>query len=735
MERLQIVNKKFQLPDGREIEVETGKLAKQAHGSVVVKMGQTMLLATVVSSEEVLGDIDFMPLTVDYRERFSAVGRFPGGFIKREGRPSNDEILIMRLVDRALRPLFPEDYHADTQVMVNLLSGQADTPPDALACFAAAAALAVSDIPFNGPVSEVRVAKINGTLCINPSFTALKNATLDMIVAGTATSIIMVEGEMDEISEEEMLEAIEFAHQTIAAQCLFLKDFAAALPSGAPQKRQYEHEKHDETLRAAMQDFLFEPIVNIAKNQKAKKERTSAIKALKEDFIATLTPEEAEEKAFLIGLYFDDIQKKAVRATMFATERRLDGRKTDEIRPIWSEIDYLPSTHGSAIFTRGETQALMSLTLGSKADEQEVDTALLAYKERFSLHYNFPPFSTGEVKPLRGVGRREIGHGNLAQRALKGIIPSDIPYTIKLVCDILESNGSSSMATVCSGTLALMDGGVQIKAPVSGIAMGLMLDEKTGKYLILSDILGDEDHLGDMDFKVTGTAKGITACQMDIKIGGLTFDILKNALIQAKAGRAHILQEMLKTLDQPRADYKAHAPRIIQFEVPSDTIGAIIGPAGKIIQEIQSKTSTVIVIEENENKTKGLVAISGTNAAGVTEAERWVRNIAYPPKPEEGKTYHGTVKSIVAFGAFIEILPSIECLLHISEYDYKRIETLDGLLKVGDKLDVQVLGIDPKTKKWRISRKVLLPKPEGYQEKPPRQEPVKKGQTPQNTTE
>ena len=710
IDQTKITTKTFELPDGRTIEVETGKLAKQAHGSVVVKMGNTMLLATVVSSEETPKDIDFMPLTVDYKERFSALGKFPGGFFKREGRPSNDEILIMRLVDRALRPLFPEDYHAETQVMISLISGESETLPDALACFAASAALAVSNIPFNGPVSEVRVAKIEGKLCINPAYSDLKNATIDLMLAGTKDHIVMVEGESKEISEAEMLEAIAFGHETIRKQCVFLEDFAASLPNGKPVTRTYCHEKHDEVLRTKMNDFLYEKMEEIAKKNKAKSDRSLAFSALKTEFLATLSEEEQAKNAFLIKLYFDAIQKKAVRATMFETEVRLDGRKMDQIRPIWSEVDYLPSTHGSAIFTRGETQALMTLTLGNKLNEQEMDTALNPYKERFSLHYNFPPFSTGEVKPLRGVGRREIGHGNLAQRALKNMIPEEMPYTLKLVSDILESNGSSSMATVCSGTLALMDGGVQIKNPVSGIAMGLIMDEETGKHLVLSDILGDEDHLGDMDFKVTGSAHGITACQMDIKIGGLSFEVLKKALEQAKVGRLHILGEMLKTLDKPRLDYKAHAPRIIQFAIPADTIGSIIGPGGKVIQEIQAKTGTVITIEENPEKTEGIVFISGTNSVGVAEAERWVKQIALPPKPEIGAVYQGKVKSIMPYGAFVEILPGVECLLHISEVSNERLDTMEGVLKVGDTIDVKAIGVDPKTKKLKISHKVLLVK-------------------------
>ena len=706
--------KTIDLGDGKPITLETGKLAKQADGSVMLRTGDTMLLATVVSNKEAKEGIDFLPLTVDYREKYASAGRFPGGFFKREARPSTDEILTMRLVDRALRPLFPDDYHAETQVMIALMSSDKENIPDALVCLAASAALAVSDIPFNGPVSEVRVARIDGKYVINPTFSELKNADMDMIVAGTESSIVMVEGEMSEVSEDEMVEAIETAHAAIKIHCRALNEFGAMVEKSAP-KREYEHEVHDEDLKKEVYDACYQGCYEIAKAGGGKEERSEGFKKVLEDFTSKYSEEELEEKSELIKKYFKVAQKEAVRNLVLEEGVRLDGRKTTDIRPIWTEVDYLPGTHGSAIFTRGETQSLTTLTLGSKLDEQTIDGALIQGTENFLLHYNFPPFSTGEAYPIRGTSRREIGHGNLALRALKPVIPGtpENPYTIRLVSDILESNGSSSMATVCAGTLALMDGGVQISAPVSGIAMGLISDGKTGKYAVLSDILGDEDHLGDMDFKVTGTSKGITACQMDIKIEGLSFEILKKALYQARDGRSHILNEMLKTIDKPREDYKEHAPRIISFIVPKDTIGAIIGPGGKIIQEIQEQTNTEIVIEEVEKG--GKVDIVSANKADIEAAEKRVKLIAFPPTAEVGQEYEGKVKSIMPYGAFVEVVPGTDGLLHISELEWRKVDKVEDVLKEGEMVKFKVIGKDPRSGKLKLSRKVLL-------ERPPREE-------------
>jgi len=712
--------KTIDLGDGKPITLETGKLAKQADGSVMLRTGDTMLLATVVSNKEAKEGVDFLPLTVDYREKYASAGRFPGGFFKREARPSTDEILTMRLVDRALRPLFPDDYHADTQVMIALMSSDKENIPDALVCLAASAALAVSDIPFNGPVSEVRVARINGKYVINPTFTELKEADMDMIVAGTESSIVMVEGEMKEVSEDEMVEAIETAHAAIKIHCKALNEFGAMVEKSSP-KREYEHETHDEDLKKEVYDACYQGCYDVAKKGAGKDERSEGFRAVLEEYTSKFSEEELEEKGGLIKTYFKIAQKDAVRNLVLNDGVRLDGRKTTDIRPIWTEVDYLPGTHGSSIFTRGETQSLTTLTLGSKLDEQTIDGALIQGTENFLLHYNFPPFSTGEAYPIRGTSRREIGHGNLALRALKNVIPAapENPYTIRLVSDILESNGSSSMATVCAGTLALMDGGVKISAPVSGIAMGLISDAETGKYAVLSDILGDEDHLGDMDFKVTGTSKGITACQMDIKIEGLSFEILKKALYQARDGRTHILNEMLKTIDKPREDYKEHAPRIISFIVPKDTIGAIIGPGGKIIQEIQEQTNTEIVIEEVEKG--GKVDIVSANKADIDAAEKRIKSIAFPPTAEVGQEYEGKVKSIMPYGAFVEVVPGTDGLLHISELEWRKVDKVEEVLKEGEMVKFKVIGKDPRSGKLKLSRKVLLERPQ-RRDKPEKQE-------------
>ncbi len=694
--------------NGETITIETGKLAKQADGSVVVRQGDTMLLAAVVSNKEAKEGIDFLPLTVDYREKYASAGKFPGGFFKREARPSDNEILTMRLIDRALRPLFSGDYHADTQVMVSLISSDKSTQPDALACLASSAALAVSDIPFAGPVSEVRVGRINGEFVINPSFDQMADCDIDIMVAATMDNIMMVEGEMNEVSEAEMLGAIKVAHAEIKLHCQAQLDLAEKIGNTGP-KREYSHETNDEELEKAVHAYCFDKCYEIATSASAKHERGDAFKALRDEFLSTLSEEDQAEKAGLVGKYFHDVEKAAMRKMILDEGQRLDGRKTDEIRPIWCEVDYLPGTHGSAIFTRGETQSLTTITLGTKLDEQTVDGALTEGSEKFMLHYNFPPFSTGEARPIRGVSRREVGHGNLALRALKRMIPSaDVnPYTVRIVSDILESNGSSSMATVCAGTLGLMDAGVKIKRPVSGIAMGLIVGEG-GKYQVLSDILGDEDHLGDMDFKVTGTTEGITACQMDIKVDGLSYEILEKALNQAKEGRAHILNEMMKTITEPRADFKPHVPRIETILIDKDQIGAVIGPGGKVIQEIQKETGTTISITEDENH--GIVEIACDNKEGMDKAMSWVKGIV--AKPEVGEVYEGKVKNLAAFGAFIEILPGKEGLLHISEIDWKRIEKVEDVLKTGDKIEVKLIEIDQKSGKLRLSRKALIPKPE-----------------------
>lgn len=703
------IKKSINFGNGTEVSIETGKLAKQADGSVVVRVGDTMLLATAVSAKEAKDGIDFLPLTVDYREKYASAGKFPGGFFKREGRPSDLEVLTMRLVDRALRPLFPDDYHADTQVMIQLLSYDGINLPDALACLAASTALSVSDIPFGGPVSEVRVGRVEGKLIINPTVEELKASDVDVMVAGTQEDIVMLEGEMDEISEEELVQIIEAAHTAIQVQCKLQLELANEIEK-SKVKREYEHETNDADLEKAVNDACYDKCYDIAKQGLADKHKRSelfeeVLTSYKEGF----SEEELEEKEDLIKKYFGKTKKEAVRNVLLKEGIRLDGRSTTEIRPIWTEVDYLPMTHGSAIFTRGETQSLTTLTLGGKLDEQTVDGALGESSENFLLHYNFPPFSTGEARPIRGVSRREVGHGNLALRALKGMIPEDNAYTIRLVSEILESNGSSSMATVCAGTLALMDGGVKIKAPVSGIAMGLITDGND--FAVLSDILGDEDHLGDMDFKVTGTEKGITACQMDIKINGLSFEVLTKALHQAREGRLHIMKEMLKSIDQPREDYKSHVPRIISLTIPNDMIGAVIGPGGKIIQEIQKETETTITLEEND-KGEGVVEILSPNAEKMAQAEKRIRNIAFPPTVEVGEEYEGKVKSIMPYGAFVEILPGTDGLIHISEMEWRKVQKVEEVMKEGDMVKFKVVGKDPKSGKFKLSRKVLLPKEE-----------------------
>ncbi len=704
--------------NGTQIELSTGKLAKQADGAVVLKQGDTMLLATVVSAKEAKSGVDFLPLSVDYQEKYAATGRIPGGFLRREARLSDYEVLISRLVDRALRPLFPENYHADTQVAISLISADKDIMPDALAGLAASAAIAVSDIPFNGPISEVRVAKIDGQLVINPKLSELENATLEFIVAGSAQDIGMVEGEAKEISEAEMVEAIAFAHEAIKKQVAAQVELANLV--GKTVKREYNHEPENLELRDAIFAATYDKVYAIAKSASAKHDRSENFAKIAEEYRATMPEELDDDTAFLFKKYFHDVQYDAVRNLVLDEGMRLDGRDVRTVRPIWSEVDYLPAAHGSAVFTRGETQSLTSVTLGAKDDEQMIDGAFINGYNKFILHYNFPAFSTGEVRPNRGPGRREVGHGNLAMRSLKQVLPADSenPYTIRVVSDILESNGSSSMATVCAGTLALLDAGVKLKAPVSGIAMGLISDEKTGKYAILSDILGDEDHLGDMDFKVTGTEKGIVACQMDLKINGLKWEVLTQALDQAKEARLHILGEMKKTISAPREDYKPHAPRIVQLLIDKEFIGAVIGPGGKIIQEMQRETGATISIEEVDNK--GVVQVFADNKAAIDDAVGRIKAIA--SKPEIGETYEGKVKSIMPFGAFVEIMPGKDGLLHISEIDWKRLETMDGIFKEGDKVTVKLLDID-KQGKMKLSRKALLPRPP--KEDPPKEDKPK----------
>ncbi|MDO9153086.1 MAG: polyribonucleotide nucleotidyltransferase [Paludibacter sp.] len=704
---MNVVTKTIALGDGRTISIETGKLAKQADGSVMVRMGDTMLLATVCSAADAAPGTDFMPLSVDYKEKFASSGRFPGGFLRREGRASDYEILVSRLVDRALRPLFPDDYHAETFVTVTMFSADGVDMPDALAGLAASAALAVSDVPFNGPISEVRVARINGEFVVNPTFEQLESADMEIMVAATLDNIMMVEGEMKEVSEDDLLAAMKVAHEAIKVQCQAQLELMEAV--GKTVKRTYNHEENDEDLKKDIWTKTYNKVYAVAASCNTDKHsRVENFEAVKAEYIAALEPDVAAEKKGLIGKYYHAVEKEAMRRSILDEGKRLDGRKTTEIRPIWSEVDYLPGTHGSAVFTRGETQSLTTVTLGTKMDEKLVDEALIRGKERFLLHYNFPPFSTGEARASRGVGRREVGHGNLALRALKNMIPDNYPYVVRIVSDILESNGSSSMATVCAGTLALMDAGVQIKQPVSGIAMGLISENKGKNFAVLSDILGDEDHLGDMDFKVTGTKNGITATQMDIKVDGLSYEILETALNQAKAGRMHILGKIQETLEAPRADMKPNAPRIVVIMIPKEMIGAIIGPGGKIIQNMQAETGAVISIEEIGDQ--GRVEIAANNKAAIDAAIAKVKGIV--AIPEIGDTYPSKVKSVMPYGAFVEFMPGKEGLLHISEIDWKRIETMDQAgIKEGDIIDVKLLEIDQKTGKFKLSRKALLPRP------------------------
>ncbi|HEY9004980.1 polyribonucleotide nucleotidyltransferase [Ohtaekwangia sp.] len=702
-----VITKSCKLPDGREITIETGKLARQADGAVVLKMGNTMLLATVVSAQDAKEGTDFLPLSVDYQEKFASTGKVPGGFLKRESKLSDYEILISRLVDRAIRPLFPSDYHADTQVMIYLISGDANAMPDALAAFAASAALSVSDIPFQGPISEVRVARVDGKFLINPTMADKERADIDLIVAASIENILMVEGEMKEVSEADMLEALKVAHAAIIEQCKVQIEFAQAV--GRIEKRTYSHETNDEALKAELWAKFYEPVYAAASRLLTnKKERSEALSKPLDEYLESL-PEDTTIDKTLVKRYYKDILKKAARDLSLNKQIRLDGRKTKEIRQIWSEVDYLPSTHGSSIFTRGETQSLTTVTLGTKLDEQLIDGAMISGSSKFILHYNFPGFSTGEVKPNRAPGRREVGHGNLAFRALKQVLPPDEknPYTIRVVSDILESNGSSSMATVCAGSLALMDAGVPIKAPVSGIAMGMISDSETGRYAILSDILGDEDHLGDMDFKVTGTEFGITACQMDLKVDGLTYEILAEALNQAREGRLHILNEMKKTIAAPRADLKPHTPRAETVIIEKEMIGAVIGPGGKVVQDIQNTTGATVVIEEVNGK--GIVNVFASSKDVMDAALKRIKGIV--AVPEVGEVYDGKVKSIMPFGAFVEFMPGKDGLLHISEIKWERLETMEGVLEVGEEVKVKLIEVDKKTGKFRLSRKVLLPRP------------------------
>ena len=702
----ELKTEKITLHDGREILLETGLLAKQSHGSCVVRMGDTMLLATVVSSYEAKEGIDFLPLTVDYREKFAAAGRFPGGFLKREGRPSDQEILGMRLVDRVLRPLFPKDYHSETQIMIQLMSHDENVCPDSLIGLAASTALSLSDIPFDGPISEARVGRVNGEFIINPSKSTMEESDIDLMVGASKDSIVMVEGEMKEISEKEMLEAIKFAHEAIKVQCLAQENLSKKV--GNIETRDYEKTVINEELFEQIKNLCYDKIYQLASKKTEKKERSERLKKIKDEVLHSFSDDEIEEIENEISSYFHKIEKKAIRDFILDNQQRLDGRKTDEIRPIWCEVSYLPKTHGSAIFTRGETQSLTTVTLGTSMDENKLDTVTLTGAEKFYLHYNFPPFSTGEARMKFSVSRREIGHGNLAQRALKLMISDENPYTIRVVSEILESNGSSSMATVCAGTLALMDAGIILEKPVSGIAMGLITDPENNKNAILSDILGDEDHLGDMDFKVTGTEAGITACQMDIKIKGLSYEILETALEQSKKGRLHILEEMLKTLPETRKELKAHAPKIIKLTIPKDLIGAVIGPGGKVIQKMQEDTGTTIVINEIETG-EGEVEILGTDQEGIDEAIKTVKDICFIP--EVGEVYKGTVKSIMPYGAFIGIGKNTDGLLHISEISWERLENVESVLSEGDEIEVKLIEKDKKTGKLRLSRKVLMEKP------------------------
>ena len=705
------------LGDGREISIETGKLAKQAHGSVVVTSGKCMMLCTVVSNYK-QSDVDFLPLTVDYREKFAAAGRYPGGFFKREARPSDGEVLTMRLVDRVLRPLFPKDYHAETQVMIQLMSHDENVMPDAMAGLAASAAIQLSDFPFECPISEARVARVNGEFVINPTRAQLAESDIDMMIGASADSVMMVEGEMDEISEEEMADAIKFAHEAIKVQCAAQVKLAEAF--GKKATREYAPEREDADLEKVVYNLAYDKVYAIAKNGSSKQERTAAFAQIKEDIKATYSEEELEDLGDLISKYYNKAEKSAIRNLTLNEGLRLDGRKTDEIRPIWCEVDYLPSTHGSSVFTRGETQALATVTLGTSRDAMKIDMPSYEGEENFYLHYNFPPFCTGEARPLRGTSRREVGHGNLAQRGLKGMIPADCPYTVRVVSEVLESNGSSSMATVCAGTMALMDAGVKLTRPVSGIAMGLISDTESGKFAVLSDILGDEDHLGDMDFKVTGTSKGITACQMDIKVKGLGYDVLESALAQARDGRIHILGKLTDTIDAPAESVKDHAPTMVTRRVPNEFIGALIGPGGKVIQEMQKETETTIVINEDPVTEEGIVEILGVGSAGIDAVMAKIDAILF--KPEKGSVYEVKVIKMLDFGAVVEYMdaPGNEVLLHVSELAWERTETVSDVVNMGDVFDVKYFGVDPRTRKEKVSRKALLPKPEGFVERPPR---------------
>jgi polyribonucleotide nucleotidyltransferase len=708
----QVFKQVIKMANGPDITIETGALAKQAHGSVVITCGKAMLLGTVVSGYKSTG-LDFLPLTVDYREKFAAAGKYPGGFFKREARPNDGEVLTMRLVDRVLRPLFPKDYHAEVQVMIQLMSHDPEVMPDAMAGLAASACLQLSDIPFECAISEVRVARVDGEFIINPSYAQLAEADLEMMIGASADSVMMVEGEMSEVSEEDMIAAIKAAHEAIKDQCA--AQIALAEEVGRKEVRTYDGEDQDADIEAKIAEFTYDKVYEVAKKGSEKSERSKAFGEIKEALLATFDEETAASHGKMISKYFNKSHKKAVRDVLLNEGTRLDGRKTTDIRDIWCEVDYLPSTHGSAIFSRGETQALATVTLGTSRDANVIDMASQEGEERFYLHYNFPPFCTGEARPLRGTSRREIGHGNLAQRALKRMLPEDLPYTVRIVSEVLESNGSSSMATVCAGTMAMMDAGLPMKKPVSGIAMGLITDGD--KYAVLSDILGDEDHLGDMDFKVTGTEDGITACQMDIKVKGLSYEILTNALMQARDGRLHILGKLTETIAVPNTDVKSHAPKMESMEIEGKFIGAVIGPGGKVIQEMQKETETVINIKEDGDM--GVIEIAGTDRAKIEAALERIRNIIF--EPTVGSVYEVKVVKMLDFGAVVELKPGKETLLHVSEFDYKRIEDPSTVLKVGDILDVKYMGVDPRTKKQKVSRKECLPKPEGWVERPARE--------------
>ena len=728
---MNVIKKTITLPDGRVIEIETGKLAKQAAGSAVVKMGGTMLLAAVTAADEVKEGTDFLPLSVDYREKYYSAGRFPGGFLKRESKPSDYEVLIARLVDRPIRPLWPEDFHNEVFVYVNLISAEKDVQPDALAGLAASCALATSDLPFGGPISEVRVSRINGEWVINPNFSQMADADIELMVAATEENIMMVEGEMKEVSESDMLEAIKVAHEEIKKHCRVQKELMHELGTDGA-KRDYPHDVEDEELKAAVKKACYDKCYELAKAAKPKHERETGFKAIKEEFLATIPEEELEEKTPIVERYYHEVEKEAMRNLILDEGKRLDGRECDQVRPIWCEVDYLPYAHGSAIFTRGETQSLATVTLGTKMDMKEMDEVLIQEDQQFVLHYNFPPFATGEAKPIRATGRREIGHGNLAMRALKPVVPlaPENPYAVRVVSDILESNGSSSMASVCGGCLALMDAGVKIKKPVAGVAMGLITDAErpNDRYAILTDILGDEDHLGDMDFKVTGTKDGITATQMDIKVDGLSYEVLAKALEQARQGRLHIMGEMLKTISEPRADYKPFVPRIEEIRIPAEFIGAVIGKGGETIQKIQKETGTTITIDEVPlpgGGTEGVVDVASTDGESMKKALDWIKGIC--AVPEAGQVYHGKVVSILEFGAFVEILPGKEGLLHVSEIAWNKTEKVEDVLSVGQEIDVKLLEIDAKTGKMRLSMRALTEKPEGYVEPKPGRGPRREG--------